>query len=509
MAVRQELEIVAKARVEGLSQIDQFNRKIGTFRRTIRGANFILRTFGISLTAILGGAAIRGFIRQQENLARSLGRTRFALSGFGGGLEKGLEFTERFAKSSQLAGIASKNLAREIAAKTLVAFRDETKAARVATAALLGHKLQLFDASAAVTAMANSSEGNTQAFRDFLKVLGIASPEFASLDSLIENFIRRNEEAAGELTEFSKAFSRFVGALRRIGEGLGKFFGTLLTPILNVLADLLTNPIRAIKDSFLGFLDAIKQLMPLVFKVIVDGFKAMAQLTLIIAQRLFGGLFNIFKSGFTAIGQLTKIVMALLGRTIFDGLKAIGILFVLTIRRIFQIWKTGFQNIALLFQGAFIFLGDLTKGFKDFLVGVWNNISDGIANAVGNIRNTVLSIIEPIRTAIDAINSIIDKIKEFVIEKAKATFFGIGRLFGRQLGGFVQEGRPVVVGERGPELFTPTTGGQITPTNRLGGGTQITINIIGNTLLDEDTAVKIGDMIINRVSLTHRFGLTT
>ena len=53
---------------------------------------------------------------------------------------------------------------------------------------------------------------------------------------------------------------------------------------------------------------------------------------------------------------------------------------------------------------------------------------------------------------------------------------GIGGLIGsvlglpgRATGGIVSPDRPFLVGERGPELFVPTTAGQVEPTNRLGG----------------------------------------
>ena len=40
----------------------------------------------------------------------------------------------------------------------------------------------------------------------------------------------------------------------------------------------------------------------------------------------------------------------------------------------------------------------------------------------------------------------------------------------RALGGPVGAGGTYLVGERGPELFTPNTGGQIIPNDRLGSG---------------------------------------
>jgi hypothetical protein len=54
------------------------------------------------------------------------------------------------------------------------------------------------------------------------------------------------------------------------------------------------------------------------------------------------------------------------------------------------------------------------------------------------------------------------------------------RRFGgaRALGGPVAGGSSYLVGERGPELFTPGTSGNITPNHAMGGNT-ITVNVQG------------------------------
>ena len=44
-------------------------------------------------------------------------------------------------------------------------------------------------------------------------------------------------------------------------------------------------------------------------------------------------------------------------------------------------------------------------------------------------------------------------------------------------GGRIPGGRPTVVGERGPELFTPGVSGMITPNHALGGSTSIVVNV--------------------------------
>ncbi len=44
-------------------------------------------------------------------------------------------------------------------------------------------------------------------------------------------------------------------------------------------------------------------------------------------------------------------------------------------------------------------------------------------------------------------------------------------------GGRIPGGRPTLVGERGPELFTPGVSGMITPNHALGGSTNVVVNV--------------------------------
>jgi hypothetical protein len=64
--------------------------------------------------------------------------------------------------------------------------------------------------------------------------------------------------------------------------------------------------------------------------------------------------------------------------------------------------------------------------------------------------------------------------------------FDLSLLAGLDFSGFRASGGPVsggssyIVGEKGPELFTPGTSGSITPNNALGGaGNTITVNVNG------------------------------
>ena len=82
-------------------------------------------------------------------------------------------------------------------------------------------------------------------------------------------------------------------------------------------------------------------------------------------------------------------------------------------------------------------------------------------------------------------------------------FSGIGDFFGGFFanGGNVQGGQAAVVGERGPELFVPGQDGRIIPNHQMGGGGDVTVNIInqgGEKLQAEQQQTRRGPNEIGR-----------
>ncbi|MET3713548.1 hypothetical protein ABIC65_004280 [Sphingomonas trueperi] len=61
---------------------------------------------------------------------------------------------------------------------------------------------------------------------------------------------------------------------------------------------------------------------------------------------------------------------------------------------------------------------------------------------------------------------------------------GLLGLPGRATGGPVSPGRPYWVGERGPELFVPTSAGQVAPTGGQSGGRDVRVSIAVNAAAD-------------------------
>ena len=54
---------------------------------------------------------------------------------------------------------------------------------------------------------------------------------------------------------------------------------------------------------------------------------------------------------------------------------------------------------------------------------------------------------------------------------------GIKSIFGFASGGGVGQNTPILVGERGPELFVPASNGKVVPNQQLMSGTNVTLNI--------------------------------
>ena len=100
-------------------------------------------------------------------------------------------------------------------------------------------------------------------------------------------------------------------------------------------------------------------------------------------------------------------------------------------------------------------------------------IETGLVDAIeGAINGT--------RTLGDVARSVFTQIQRSLIQFGVNSFLGglpgIGKMF-RAEGGPVKRGGSFIVGERGPELFTPGVSGMITPNHALGGSTNVVVNV--------------------------------
>mgnify|MGYP003115847184 FL=1 len=123
-------------------------------------------------------------------------------------------------------------------------------------------------------------------------------------------------------------------------------------------------------------------------------------------------------------------------------------------------------------------LGDtLEQGLVENIKGAINGtqtFGEAMSNVLNNLKNKLMD---------RALSNLFSGIGDAVFGdggKNKGILGGVlGSIF-KANGGPVRQGGSYIVGERGPELFTPRASGNITPNSAMGGSTSIVVNVDAN-----------------------------
>ena len=138
------------------------------------------------------------------------------------------------------------------------------------------------------------------------------------------------------------------------------------------------------------------------------------------------------------------------------------------------------ENLNLQKEIANIIANDMGNGIKNLITGA-KSFNDVMKNALNNMANAFLNL------------GIFGNFGGS-FERGKGL---LGRIF-RAEGGPVKGGKSYVVGERGPEMFTPGVSGMITPNHALGGSTNVVVNVDASGSAvegDEDRGRELGRLI--------------
>jgi len=130
---------------------------------------------------------------------------------------------------------------------------------------------------------------------------------------------------------------------------------------------------------------------------------------------------------------------------------------------------------------------------KDSLKFIWDVIGKIFDKGVGYVKEKTNSVVKVFKTVINWATKAIEAIKKYSgYNLAKNTIGRISSFGGkRALGGGVNDSSSYLVGENGPEIFTPSQSGKITPNSRIsgnnGGNISITINgdVSGQELIEK------------------------
>jgi len=465
-----------------LADVDDLKKKLGTADNEVAGFGEKLGKFGkvagaafaaagAAAVAYAGKLAIDGVKSAIEDEAAQL-RLATALRNVTGATDAEIAATENYITKTTLATGVTDDQLRPSLQRLVTATNDVKEAQRLQAIALDVSAGSGKSLEAVTNAMAKAAEGNTGAL---VKLgIGLSAAELKTMSmeqitaKLAETF---GGQAATQADTFQGKMQRLQVAFDEGKETVGAFILDAITPLVSGLvndviprisefADELgknLKPIMAdvstfVKDTLVpafkemwNFLNEfiIPTIKTILVPVVTALFSAFDQVATTIKdnEEKLRPLFTLFK----AVATFSRDVLApIIGKSLGDSFKVLG-----------------------------FFISAAIQSFST-LVGLITSVVNGIKEIINLVRNNPL---------VKGITGIADNV------------FGGGRASG----GPVAAGTTYLVGEKGPELFKPSTSGSIIPNTAMGGG-GATINVTVNGAIDpEGTARQIVD-ILNRAT---------
>ena len=338
-------------------------------------------------------------------------------------------------------------------------------------------------------------------------VLPLLNDQLVSFNKNLENQANAQGTAADAATTSSNTIQ---GALTRLGTaftnlaGEGSEFGALFREVIKVTAVTVEALALAVKLAILPF----RQF----FAVISGVGQAIAQEIGVDAINIVQGLENGWIAVKEAVTNFTNAVVA----SAVEAGKAIGKIVSLFIKAFQRIAKFIDENpvaqFILKFSGIKLIQEQINKLQEDNGLIIEENTkkTDKLKNKVGEVKTATDGLSDAFKQIGDSIatgvsdalvgaiqgtkslgeaakgilNDISSQLLRLGINTLLAGFGGpFASLQGFAAGGRPPVGRPSIVGERGPELFVPSTAGTIIPNDKLGGG-GMTNNIVVNVSME-------------------------
>lgn len=227
---------------------------------------------------------------------------------------------------------------------------------------------------------------------------------------------------------------------------------------------------KKLKDTIIGYWDAIK-----------NG----------VSEKI-NAIKNWISSGMEAIKNIVSTVLSFIG----SYYKAQFDLYV-------SIVRFGFDSIKAIFSGASNIIKGVVDSFSSWVRAVWSGAMEGMRNVASQvwdgIKNVVSGSIDSLSSKFEAfqskISGIYTKVQGWVSsilwseKKVTTSASNIQKVSGaRAIWGPVSRGKSYLVGENGPELFTPGSSGNITPNGDFWGGGWVSLtfwNVYINNGQDE------------------------
>jgi phage-related protein len=321
-----------------------------------------------------------------------------------------------------------------------------------------------------ISALSRNGITFTESEKDRIKVL-VESNKVGEAQNMILKAIETQVGGTAEAT--ANATDKMRVGFTQVTEKVGLALLPVFEKLTNFVIDQIFPAFDKIGAQFAGLtsqlgenlLPALDNLVTFFQDYLIPVFKAYWEF---ISKTLIPGIVNFFEPALAGIS------------------KAFG-----SVSKSLQNNKEKLKPLFDLFQEFFEFASKYLAPFLGTVLGkafqVLGSVISGIITIFANLVNIISSAINGIQTLI----SLVSNINLGSIASRLNPFGG-----GRASGGSVMSGTSYLVGERGAELFTPSSNGTITPNSALGGGN--TYNITVNGALDGESVSRQIIDLLNR-----------
>ena len=465
LSILGDVDNLKKSLNSGATEVSSFGDKLGKFGK-VAGAAFAAA--GVAAAAYAGKLLVDGVKAAIEDEAAQA-KLAGTLVNVTGATNKQIAAVEsQITKTSLLTGSTDEEL-RPSFERLVRATSDSDAALKLQAVAIdvaagSGKSLE-----AVTNAMAKAQEGNAASLAKL--GIGLSAAELKTM-SMEEITAKLAETFGGQASEKADTFA---GKMDRLKVAFNEGKETVGAFVLDAITTMVT-----------GFVDKV---IPTIQKLAEELGPKLTP----VFQTLTGYIKDFVIPTFQAIWAfITDYVIPALQSyltPIIDGLRS-------AFEKVTGKIEENREKLAPLFT--------LFKAIATFVRDVYAPVIGKILGAAFNALGTAIGIvIDLFATLVDLVNKAFNAIKAIVnfIKNNPVTQFIGGALEtafggGRANGGPVSGGTSYLVGERGPEIFTPRSNGSIIPNNAMGGGTVINLNVSG-AIDPEGTARTIINVLNN------------
>jgi len=464
LSILADVDNLRKNLSTGSQEVISFGDRVSDFGKKA-GLAFAAAT--AAAAAYAGKLAIEGVKSAIEDEAAQA-RLATTLKNVADATKDTISQTESYILKTSLATGVSDNQLRPSLEKLVRATNDVTEAQKLQNLALDIAAGTGRDLESISQALARAYDGNNTALSRLgvgLSAAELKSMSFEDVTKSLSNTF--GGQASVQADTYAGKMARLKIAFEEAKETAGSYILQALTPLLQIVSN--------------NIVPAFEKLSVVLGPIFRDVLANAGTITRDILLPAFQGLWAFITNYLAPTIQNIFI-------PVFNGL-------VSAINTV----KTALQNNQDELTPFYNLLRNIANFVRDYVAPAFGTVLGAALRVIGDL---VAGLITGFSRLVNFMDSVIGKVRDLInIVRNNPIVSGIAGLIDNIFGGFRAAGGPVntgsayVVGEKGPELFVPTSNGNIVPNNALGGNT---INITVNGAIDpESTARQIISILNN------------